>query len=527
MPMNFGRHYLELNGLNDLQLMCSGGEVFRTSSFPLAMNSLVICDLVGKQQMKELDVEEFSRSSVASFVDCCYTGTTSVLTSETFREVNKLSAVFKVEWMAEECLKFYTDLCSNLTSGSLKLALFLFEEAAYILKERNDRDLQNALSTKLAEMSCLRLALVEDFISRDPNQQEYVNTDLCLSLASSNEGTVLYEWLIDNFEGKPHPVKLSDVEKRFLTLPSLTLCLQTDKALYERLLESVELSLSAKDLMSLFKIFTTVPLPSSAATDLQNSPSSSSCSRNEIVYPIEIPALGECTSFLDAVKVIDKDPRIKSFAQFVSSLDSCSKVFGDPSSSELVEVITAAMEKRKSLAYLVDSTYFTWFPFLNKYPQIKGILSQYMNGTQDSFCKFRYTSLMNQLSFPSQHSELLFLDLHDYDEPSCCDENPRESDKRCKVAVEVSVVIKDEQSWPVFTIKLVEDRDILEAVTDAHFHQDPDFLQHIVVDCEYSINNFTVCSDLNTATYSLDEIYKFWKRIDYTSFYIIWPRVKT
>ena len=118
--------------------MCSGGGVVRTSSFPLAMNSLVICDLVGKQQMKELDVEEFSVSSVSSFVDFCYTGTVN-LTRELFREVNKLSAVFKIEWMAKECLKFYADLCSGLNSGSLELVWFLFEEAAYILKVRENR----------------------------------------------------------------------------------------------------------------------------------------------------------------------------------------------------------------------------------------------------------------------------------------------------------------------------------------------------------------------------------------------------
>ena len=200
--------------------------------------------------MKEVDVEEFSQSSVASFVDCCYTGT-AVLTRENFREINKLSAVFKVEWMVEECLKFYTDLCSGLTSGSLELALFLFEEAAYILKERNNRDLQDALSTRLKVVSTLRLALVNDFISRNPNQQEYVNTDLCLSLASYKEGPVLYEWLIENIEGKTHPVKLTDVEKRFLTLPSLTLCLQADRELYERLLVTVELCLSKEDLVSL------------------------------------------------------------------------------------------------------------------------------------------------------------------------------------------------------------------------------------------------------------------------------------
>eukprot|EP00116_Pleurobrachia_bachei_P003510 sb/3463772/ len=519
MPMNFGRHYLELNGLNDLQLLCRGGEVVRTSSFPLAMNSLVICDLVGKQQMKELDVEEFSHSSVASFVDCCYTGT-AVLTRENFREVNKLSAVFKVEWMVGECLKFYTDLCSGLTSGSLELALFLFEEAAYILKERNNRNLQDALSTKLGELSSLRLALVKDFISRDPIQQEYVNTDLCLSLASSNEVTALYEWLIENFEGKPHPVKLTDVEKRFLTLPSLTLCFQTDKDIYERLLEAVELCLSKEDLMFMYKIFTRVSLPL-PATSLQNIPSSSYNLLNKIVYPIEIPALRECTSLLDAVKVLDKDPRISSFIQFVSSLYYCCPRFGDTTSLDLVDAVTVALEKRKRWASLSGESLLYSFDFLKDYPLIKGVLTE---RTQDSSCKYNdVTFLPGQLSLPLQHSEVLFLDLHDGS--SYCDENLRDYHTRCKVAVEVSMAVQNEQSWPVFTIKFVEDRTILDAELNAHFHQDPDFLQHIFVDLfYYHSTHFTVCSDLNTTTSGVKQIYKYWKRRNKMSFYIYWPQ---
>eukprot|EP00116_Pleurobrachia_bachei_P003453 sb/3463715/ len=511
MPMNFGRHYLELNGLNDLQLMCRGGEVVKTSSFPLAINSLVICDLVGKQQMKELDVEEFSHSSVASFVDCCYTGT-AVLTRQNFREVNKLSAVFQVQWMVGECLKFYTDLCSRLSLGSLELALFLFEEAAYILKERNNKDLQNALSTGLKVVPPLRLGLIKDFISRDLNQQEFVITDLCLSLASSKEGSVLYEWLIENFKGKPHPVKLNDVEKRFLTLPSLTLCLQADQTVYERLLETVELCLSKEDLGCLFTTFTRVPVSLLCGTCIHQNSNITNL-QNKIVYPIEIPALGECTSFLDAVKVIDKEPRITSFIQFVSSLDYCCDVFGDSNSPDIADVVTAALDKRKSWGSLTVESLFDSFHVLKSSPKIQGVLRRYMKGKQDSSYDLSYTSWRNDdLNPPLQQSKLLLLNLHDNCGPSYCDNNPRESNKRCKVAVEFSVAVKDYQSWPVFTIKLVEDNAILEAEKDAHFHQDPDFLKQIFVDYYNDPGtHFTVCSDLSTTSDSLDKLYNNWK----------------
>eukprot|EP00116_Pleurobrachia_bachei_P007111 sb/3467373/ len=286
VPMNFGSHLLELKGLNDLQLMCRGGDIVRTSSFPLAINSLVMSDLVGKQHMKELDLEEFSRSSVQCFVESCYTGVIAV-NRDNFREINKLSAVFQVEWMVNECLKYYTDLCSELKTASMELGMFLWEEAAYYLKERNNRSLQDALKIRLERLSNLRLALVKEFISRDPNQQEYVNTDMCLSQASSNEVTFLYDWLIENFEGKLHPVKLTDVEKRFLTSSSLALCFQTDQALYQRLLATVQRSITKEDLVSRFESFASVPFSLSTTSN----PSSSLNPPDTIVYPIEIPAL--------------------------------------------------------------------------------------------------------------------------------------------------------------------------------------------------------------------------------------------
>ena len=111
LPMNFGSQYLKFPGLNDLQLICSEGEVVRTSSFPLAMNSLVICDLVGTKGEKELDMKDFSRSSVKCFVYACYSGYLTRLTKYNFRDVNKLCTVFKVEWMIDICLDFFKNLC--------------------------------------------------------------------------------------------------------------------------------------------------------------------------------------------------------------------------------------------------------------------------------------------------------------------------------------------------------------------------------------------------------------------------------
>eukprot|EP00116_Pleurobrachia_bachei_P004092 sb/3464354/ len=471
----------------------------------------MICSCCVVEQLKELDVEEFLHCSVVCFVEACYSGSVEI-TRDNFREVNKLSAVFQVQWMVGECLKFYTDLCSRLTSQSV--AWFLFEEAAYMLKERNNRDLQDALSSNLGET--LRMELVQYFLSRDPNKQDYWYTHLCLSLAGEREVRLLYKWFIENLEGKPHPVELNDIEKGFLTLISLTMCFRADQALYLQLVTSVQRSLSKEDLLSLFDVFARVaaPPPNNGVSNPQNT----------MVYPIVIPALGECKTFLDAVKVIDKERRIRSCTQFSASLDYCCDVFGGYQlSPEIVQAITAGMDKRSS------GTSLWGFPLLDSnHREIANILWNCMIDKQDSEYRLANASLkISKQSFPIRHSERLFLVLHGFVGPSYCDDNPEESDKRCKVAVDVSVTLEDKLSWPVVKLSLVEDQENLEAPTDAHLHQDPDFLQHIYVRVSERPNasHIAVCSNLNTLTPSLDKIHGLWKLSSY-DIAIFWPRIE-
>ena len=78
------------------------------------------------------------------------------------------------------------------------------------------------------------------------------------------------------------------------------------------------------------------------------------------------------------------------------------------------------------------------------------------------------------------------------------------------MALKVSLNIENEQSWPVVTLELVTDRDILGAETDAHFHHDPEFLQHIFVvfDPFYGFVPLITCTNLNSPTASLLKFYR-------------------
>eukprot|EP00116_Pleurobrachia_bachei_P010785 sb/3471047/ len=175
--------------------------------------------------------------------------------------------------------------------------------------------------------------------------------------------------------------------------------------------------------------------------------SSSKDSAQEIVYPIEIPALGGCKLFLEAVKVIDEDPRFVSCLQFVDSLMYCCEVYGDIQdiadvnklSPEIGDAITTVMDKirrqtSRGLFGLADIFIGQFWG----YPLMKNFLEQYVKGKQENVHSEVHYSMVCQgtIVFPVTNSKNVFFKLNNVS----CDESYGQ--KQCKVAVNVSVALK-------------------------------------------------------------------------------------
>eukprot|EP00116_Pleurobrachia_bachei_P006679 sb/3466941/ len=296
-------------------------------------------------------------------------------------------------------------------------------------------------------------------------------------------------------------MKLSGAEKRLLTSETLTLCLQEDPKLYQELVKTFQLSLSKEDLASLFSEFSLIVINYISAV---STPSSSPQDRpRQTVYPIEVPALGGCTTFLDGVKIIDGEPRINTYVQFVSSLHYCCDVYGDKSSPEIVDAVTGAMEKRHKNCTR-DVSRIVELLLSNTYPKITEVLRW---SKDNKYGLVGHWINITPLKMPLQYSKHVFLDLHDG--PSYCAEN-NERGRRCKVAVDVSLKFKDDHSWPVVTLKLVTDQATLDNQTKAHFHQDLEFLRNISVmgSSDGFWVPFIICNNLDTPTDSILEFYK-------------------
>ena len=98
----------------------------------------------------------------------------------------------------------------------------------------------------------------------------------------------------------------------------------------------------------------------------------------KIVYPIELPALEDCKTFLDAIQIFDRDPRIQSWIQFVDCVGSYFFDYDDNYICEQPELVAKALkgavQRRLEIcpygANRIPMDLFSWRVGLGRYPFI-------------------------------------------------------------------------------------------------------------------------------------------------------------
>eukprot|EP00116_Pleurobrachia_bachei_P002835 sb/3463097/ len=318
------------------------------NSYVLSFNSPLFADLIGKLKMKEIELFEFSSLGVTSFVECCHKGSVDGILSETnFREVTKLGSVFKVVWMHERCLTFYSHWCGSLKSFSTNQALQLFEEGAYFLKETSNRKFLKALNDGLKPHPCLRLAIIRNFMVNELNIRHFRYSDACLAI-SGPQIHYLYEELMNVIKGRPAPKFLTENEKRLLNIRGLSACKKFNIKIFNKLRKCLLSSLSGEELRFVFeKLTDSIEYieedeveERNEEREIENEAIINECfifenNANVVECPVELPALNNCTTIKDAIEVLDAEPRIATICQLFDGILYFKKLKGLPRLSKL------------------------------------------------------------------------------------------------------------------------------------------------------------------------------------------------
>ena len=184
VPMNFGRHLLDSPTHSTLELKAKNGATVRASSVILSFNSPVIDHMTTTLHLTSVDMEEFSEKAVRYFVDAAYSGETPPISRDMFRDINKMSHVFKVTWLVTRCSELFTGIAKAIGEPTYQDLVFLFDEAAFALKKTKSREI-----VKIAFNEIRSANGEEEFISRYIKENlhtlSHQQMDLILELATN------------------------------------------------------------------------------------------------------------------------------------------------------------------------------------------------------------------------------------------------------------------------------------------------------------------------------------------------------
>ena len=254
VPMDFGVKYLGSPSHSNLKFRLQDGKEIPANSVIISYNSPVIDSLTTDLLQTSIDVDDFGKEVVQDFVTSCYSGELQNISKDTLREMNKMSCVFEVSWIADRCVKFFKTLVDELDSENYEDQLYVFEEAMYMLltiKKKNFMELVvDKFSTEIAICDQFFVPqYLTDISSRSQKQLSFI-----IEIVQKHKH-ILMGVLIENIERNPSNI---DANSRFLLKNvSFAVCNKTHKPLYQKLVDSLAAieSPSKEDYMLMVNLF--------------------------------------------------------------------------------------------------------------------------------------------------------------------------------------------------------------------------------------------------------------------------------
>ena len=154
-----------------------------------------------------------------------------------FRDVNKMCHVFKVDWLSRRCGEYFEGLVGEIRpSTDYQTLLFLFEEARYILKVVESKNMLDMVVQKICGMQKIGEIFVEPYMK---NYRELGNDqlDLMLHMMKNNPVTVLK---IIKKNMKVEGMTFDDKSRHLLEKIDLFKCISDDEPFFEDFFDFLE-----------------------------------------------------------------------------------------------------------------------------------------------------------------------------------------------------------------------------------------------------------------------------------------------
>ena len=163
VPCNFDVENLYDQFYGNVDIVFSDESKMKANSLILSWNSATFSKFFNELKLSRIEIKDFTKEAVIMFLECLYSGDVK-LEKRTFREIYKLSVVFKTSWLQERCTEFFSNFCENILNEFEDIC-FAFDEAFYCKKAMKSDDLFEIVDKTFIKIPNIEIIFVEHYLN--------------------------------------------------------------------------------------------------------------------------------------------------------------------------------------------------------------------------------------------------------------------------------------------------------------------------------------------------------------------------
>ena len=202
----------------------------KVNSLILSWNSATFCYFFNELRLENVEIKDFTKETVILYLESLYSGDIK-LEKSLFRELYKLSVVFKTKWLSERCTEYFYQLCESV-SDEFEDLYFVFSEALYAHNTLKNGDLMDMVVDRFSKIENIASIFVERYLKENFSSISAVTLDHILLICAEDFIPVLRSL-------KEHLVNggIDETARSLLTNPQIVECLAVNLDAYEEVVE--------------------------------------------------------------------------------------------------------------------------------------------------------------------------------------------------------------------------------------------------------------------------------------------------
>ena len=202
----------------------------KVNSLILSWNSATFCYFFNELRLENVEIKDFTKETVILYLESLYSGDIK-LEKSLFRELYKLSVVFKTKWLSERCTEYFYQLCESV-SDEFEDLYFVFSEALYAHNTLKNGDLMDMVVDRFSKIENIASIFVERYLKENFSSISSVTLDHILLICAEDLIPVLRSL-------KEHLVNggIDETARSLLTNPQIVECLAVNLDAYEEVVE--------------------------------------------------------------------------------------------------------------------------------------------------------------------------------------------------------------------------------------------------------------------------------------------------